>query len=127
MGDAPAYGRRSVPAPADRLAGVLILLPPSEGKTAPETGAPLDLDSLYLPELGKARKRVLTALVKVSAGREKRALATLGLGPKQLPELERNRALLTAPAQEARKVYTGVLYEALDLDSLSADAQQRAE
>jgi uncharacterized protein len=111
----------------DRLAGVLILLPPSEGKAAPETGAPLDLDSLSLPELSKARKRVLTALVKLSSGREKRALDTLGLGPTQHAELERNRTLLTAPAQEARKVYTGVVYEALDLDSLSADALQQAE
>ncbi len=38
---------------------MLILLPPSEGKTAPATGDPLTLDALDLPALNPARERVL--------------------------------------------------------------------
>jgi cytoplasmic iron level regulating protein YaaA (DUF328/UPF0246 family) len=105
---------------------VLILLPPSEGKTAPAAGTPLDLATLSLPTLTKARERVLAAVVKLSRGREKRALEVLGLGPKQVAELERNRLLREAPAAPAIEVYTGVLYEALDFPSLTAPAQERA-
>lgn len=105
---------------------MLILLPPSEGKTAPAAGTPLDLQALSLPTLTKARERVLNALVKLSGGREKRALEVLGLGPKQAAELERNRQLRTAPAAPAIEVYTGVLYEALDFATLTASARQRA-
>ena len=38
---------------------MLILLPPSEGKTAPETGDPVDLGSLAFPSLNKTRERLL--------------------------------------------------------------------
>lgn len=105
---------------------MLILLPPSEGKTAPAAGTPLDLATLSLPALTRQRERVLTALVKLSGGRQKRALEVLGLGPKQAAELERNRRLREAPAAPAIEVYTGVLYEALDYASLPSAAQERA-
>ena len=51
-------GRHSCAEPTsiDRLARVLILLPPSETKTPPTTGDPLQLDSLDLPELAPARE-----------------------------------------------------------------------
>jgi len=111
----------------DTLAGVLILLPPSEGKTAPAAGAPLDLAMLSRPTLTRARDRAVTALAKLSSGREKRALEILGLGPKQAAELERNRQLRTAPTAPARQIYTGVLYEALDFATLTPQAQQRAD
>jgi uncharacterized protein len=106
---------------------VLILLPPSEGKTAPAAGTPVDLEALSLPTLTRARERVLNALVKLSGGREKRALEILGLGPKQAAELERNRQLRAAPAAPAIEVYTGVLYEALDFETLTEAARQRAD
>jgi len=41
---------------------VIILLPPSEGKTPAATGPRLDLDALSLPELTGARAEVLDAL-----------------------------------------------------------------
>jgi cytoplasmic iron level regulating protein YaaA (DUF328/UPF0246 family) len=106
---------------------VLILLPPSEGKTTPLAGTPLDLAALCLPTLTKARERVLNAVVKLSGGREKRALEVLGLGPKQAAELQRNRELRTAAAGPAIEVYTGVLYEALDFPSLTDAAKARAD
>jgi cytoplasmic iron level regulating protein YaaA (DUF328/UPF0246 family) len=106
---------------------MLILLPPSEGKTAPGQGAPVDLGTLSLPTLAAARRRVLTRLVALSrrSGRraEETALATLGLSAGQRGELARNAALAEAPAGPAAQVYTGVLYEALDLPTLSPAAR----
>ena len=78
---------------------MLILLPPSEGKTAPAAGAPVELGSLaYADELTAKRERVLAALVRTSAGKQRgRALKALGLCAGQAGELERNAALETAP------------------------------
>jgi len=79
---------------------MLILLPPSEGKAAPERGAPLDLDSLtFAAELGERRAELIDAL---------------------------DPALREAPAAPAAEVYTGVLYQRLDLLQLPAAARRRA-
>jgi uncharacterized protein len=104
---------------------VLVLLPPSEGKTAPATGAPVDLAALSHPELTKARERMLNTLIRVSGGREATALKALGLSKGQAAELALNQALRTAPAAPAAEVYTGVLYERLRLPELSAEARAR--
>jgi cytoplasmic iron level regulating protein YaaA (DUF328/UPF0246 family) len=104
---------------------VLILLPPSEGKTAPAAGAPLDLGALAYPELTAVRERVLAALVKLSGGRPARALAALDLSPRQAGELALNAALLSAPAAPAAEVYTGVVYERLRLEALPSAARER--
>jgi cytoplasmic iron level regulating protein YaaA (DUF328/UPF0246 family) len=77
-----------------------ILLPPSEGKAEPEGGEPVDLDSLvFAAELGKQRQKLLRAVE---------------------PKLRK------APAAPAAEVYTGVLYQRLDLAGLSAAARRRA-
>jgi len=77
-----------------------ILLPPSEGKAEPEGGEPVDLDSLvFAAELRKRRQKLLRAV-----------------DPK----------LRKAPAAPAAEVYTGVLYQRLDLAGLSATARRRA-
>lgn len=89
---------------------MLILLPPSEGKTAPTAGSPVDLDALSHPALASARRRVGDTLVRVSGQRN--ALEALGVGPSLAGEVERNRDLWSAPAAPAAQVYTGVLYEA---------------
>jgi uncharacterized protein len=104
---------------------VLILLPPSEGKAAATTGAPLDLSALSFPELTRMRERVLAALVRASARRD--ALAVLGVAPGLAPHVARNVLLREAPAMPAAQVYTGVLYEALDLAGLSPAARRRAD
>jgi len=97
---------------------VLILLPPSEGKTEPLSGPPLDLDALSSPALTPTRRRILDALVRVCEGNATRAAKRLGLGPTQLDELTRNATLKTAPTARADAVYTGVLYAAWDPASL---------
>jgi uncharacterized protein len=106
---------------------VLILLPPSEGKTAPASGEPVQLGSLaFADELTAKRERVLAALVRTSSGKQRgRALKALGLSAGQAGELERNAALETAPAAPAAEVYTGVLYERLQLPELTAAARRR--
>jgi cytoplasmic iron level regulating protein YaaA (DUF328/UPF0246 family) len=106
---------------------VLILLPPSEGKTAPASGDPVDLGSLaFADELTAKRERALAALVRTSSGQQRgRALKALGLSAGQAGELERNAALESAPAAPAAEVYTGVLYERLRLPELPAAARRR--
>ena len=107
---------------------MLILLPPSEGKTAPPRGKPLDLGSLSLPSLHGARAEVLDALVALCSGEAGTSdpAATLGLGRTQAGEVGRNARLREAPTARADQVYSGVLYEALDLPSLDGTARRRA-
>lgn len=91
---------------------MLVLLPPSEGKTEPESGPPLDLDALSSPRLTTPRRRILDALIRVCEGNATRAAKRLGLGPTQLGEISRNAALREVPTARADAVYTGVLYSA---------------
>lgn len=110
---------------------MLILLPPSEGKFAPRRGKPLSLADLELPDLIEARETVLSALVDlcpVDPGDAQVGVAAtvLGLGTTQLDQVLRNSRLLTAPTARADRIYTGVLYDALDLASLDAAARRRA-
>jgi cytoplasmic iron level regulating protein YaaA (DUF328/UPF0246 family) len=77
---------------------VLVLLPPSEGKTAPRRGRPADLAALVHPELTPAREALLDAL---------------------------DPGLRTAPAARASTIYTGVLFQHLGLAELPARARKR--
>jgi uncharacterized protein len=70
----------------------LVLLPPSETKHLARRGRPVDLATLSFPELAAAREALLDA------------------------------ALRAAPATPAGRLYTGVLYAALDIPSLPARA-----
>jgi len=79
---------------------MLVLLPPSEGKTAPEAGEPVDLGSLaFAAELRERREEILDALD---------------------PELRK------APAAPAAEVYSGVLFKRLELPKLPAKGRRRA-
>ena len=105
---------------------MLILLPPSEGKSRPRRGRALDLGSLSFPGLTSCRERVLTALETLCSRSPQDAARILGLGPTQAHEIEGNTALRTAPCAPAIRVYSGVLFDALDYPSLTAAAQRRA-
>ncbi|RBM18950.1 peroxide stress protein YaaA [Streptomyces sp. PT12] len=105
---------------------MLVLLPPSEGKAEKRSGAPLDASSLSLPGLNEARERVLDELIALCSGDQDKAREVLGLSEGQRGEVARNAALRNAPARPAGEVYTGVLYDALALGTLSAPARRRA-
>ena len=105
---------------------MLVLLPPSEGKSAPRRGAALDLDSLSLPVLNPARATVIDALVELCARDPAAAMGVLGV-PKTQPELVGlNASLRQAPTARADRVYTGVVYDALQPGTLSTAAKRRA-
>jgi cytoplasmic iron level regulating protein YaaA (DUF328/UPF0246 family) len=105
---------------------VLILLPPSEGTAAPTRGSALRPESLSFPALQRPREAMLDALVSVCTTDGAGAAEALGLGPTQAGEVERDAALRTAPTARAERIYSGVLYEALDLGSLDRSARGRA-
>ena len=105
---------------------MLILLPPSEGKHSPGRGKPLDLGELTFPELAQARSAVLDELVGRCRERPAEMLGVLGLGPRQADEVQRDAALHEAPTARADRIYTGVLYDALDLPGLDSSARRRA-
>ncbi|WP_337059542.1 YaaA family protein [Kineococcus sp. G2] len=103
---------------------MLVLLPPSESKWAgPARGAPVRLEALTAPELTAAREQVLDALVEVSSRPD--APALLGAGASLAEAVRANTTLRGRPAAPAARVYTGVLFDALDLPSLPAPAARR--
>jgi cytoplasmic iron level regulating protein YaaA (DUF328/UPF0246 family) len=98
---------------------VLLLLPPSETKRDGGTdGATLDLAALSFPGLTRQRRAVIAATRRLARNLSTMANA-LKLGPSQHFELIRNRQLGTSPTMPALDRYTGVLYDALDAESLS--------
>jgi len=105
---------------------VLVLLPPSEGKAASGRGAPLKPESLSLPGLADARAAVLGELVELCAADEEKAREVLGLSEGLRGEVAKNLELRTAGTRPAGEIYTGVLYDALDLAGLDPAARRRA-
>jgi hypothetical protein len=103
---------------------VLVLLPPSEGKTPPPAGRPVDLDSLSHPELTAARQRVGDALMKVSGQRN--AMSILDVGASLTVDVARNTTLWANPTAIAAQIYTGVLYDAAGMSGWDATTLARA-
>jgi hypothetical protein len=103
---------------------VLLLLPPSEGKTPPPSGRPVELSALTAPELSATRRHVLDALMATSARPDGSSI--LGVGPGAVSDVERNVHLRAAPAGRAAAVYSGVLYGAAGLGDLTGGARDRA-
>jgi cytoplasmic iron level regulating protein YaaA (DUF328/UPF0246 family) len=104
---------------------VIVLLPPSETKRAGGDGPPLRLDTLGSPGLGGLRSTLVDELIELAADRPASRRA-LGLSPAQDAEIDRNAALRTSPTLPAIHRYTGVLYDALDIDSLRGAEAARA-
>ena len=105
---------------------MLILLPPSEGKTAPRRGKPLNLAALTCPELTDARRAVIDALVDLCSGDVATAAGVLEVGATQHDLVALNAGLADAPTARADAVYSGVVYDALDAPTLSTAARRRA-
>lgn len=105
---------------------MLILLPPSESKNRPYRGRPMDLAALSEPALAAAREQVLTTLVDLCADEPARAAEVLGLAAGQRDLVSRNARLRNEPAAPASRIYSGVLYAALDLPGLAGQDLRRA-
>ncbi|MGY2065826.1 peroxide stress protein YaaA [Blastococcus sp. SYSU DS0619] len=105
---------------------MLVLLPPSETKAPGGDGPPLDLGSLTAPELTPVRTELAEALVKL-ADDVPASRAALGLSAAQDGEIARNAALFTSGTLPALHRYTGVLYDALDVASLTRAQRARAD
>jgi cytoplasmic iron level regulating protein YaaA (DUF328/UPF0246 family) len=84
----------------------------------------VDPTTWSFPELARARELVAAHLARASASPT--ATSVLGVSPGLADEVARNLALSTAPATPAADVYTGVLYDALDLGSMDTAARRRA-
>jgi len=97
----------------------MLLLPPSEGKTDAHGNKCLALEALSFPELNPLREKSIKALLSLVNGSRPKARAVLGLSVKQDFEIERTRGLWDAPVGVAHSVYTGVLFDAIGIPSLT--------
>ena len=105
---------------------MLVLLPPSETKASGGDGPPLDLAALTAADrLTDVRTELAEALVKL-ADDVPASRAALGLSPKQDDEIARNATLFTSPTTPAVERYTGVLYDALGVRTLTRTQRARA-
>ena len=104
---------------------MIVLLPPSETKHPGGDGPPLRLEALSYPELTPLRTALVDELIELAADKSACQRA-LGLSASQHAEIERNAMLRSAPTLPTLDRYTGVLYDALDIGSLSGAAAGRA-
>jgi cytoplasmic iron level regulating protein YaaA (DUF328/UPF0246 family) len=105
---------------------MLILLPPSEGKATPAQGDPVALDSLaFAAQLGERRTALLDALERLVELPTARAIRQLAVSEGQAGEVAVDAELRAAPAAAAAEIYTGVLYDRLELPELPKAARRR--
>lgn len=105
---------------------MLLILPPSETKRdGGDEARTLDLASLGFPGLARPRRTALAALRRLARNRTTMSSA-LGLGPQLAAEVERNRSLGSSPTMPALSRYTGVLFDALDVETLDEAARALA-
>lgn len=81
-------------------------------------------DRLSFPQLNSVREEVARALVEVGGRVEGARL--LGLPQTLADQVDANTRLERAPAVPTGQLYTGVLYDALELPSLTGPARARA-
>ncbi|QJC21653.1 YaaA family protein [Arcanobacterium buesumense] len=103
---------------------MLILLPPSEGKTQPTQGPSLDLQSLSFPEFSDAREQLITELIAISQRED--ALDILKVGARVADDIARQTDLWNLPCAPAYEVYSGVLFNAMDMSNASPSDIKRA-
>ena len=100
-------------------------MPPSQSKRPGGTGPSIDKLAIIWAALEPTRQQIYPVLKKVSSD-EKTAAKALKLGKKNIGERLFNLELETSPTMHAIERYTGTLFEALDFQSLSEEAKQRA-
>ncbi len=102
-----------------------IVLPPSETKQPGGDHPPLDLSTLSNLETTPLREALRAELAQLSADTPA-AIKALKLGANGEKFLAGNLTLTTQPTMPAITRYTGVLYDALDYDTLSDHDKTRA-
>ena len=102
---------------------MLVLLPPSEGKSVGGRGAPLDLGRLSHPSLNPVRGRLVDALVAAAVHDPEGLRSALGCS---VDHVAQDAALRRSPTVPALRRYTGVVYEALSYADLSPAGRRRA-
>ena len=108
----------------------LILLPPSEGKATGGSESVWFPDGMAMPlkdsRGGDARMAVIKSLNTAMARNVAERGKLLGVKGEALAAATlANRSVLVSPTLPAIERYTGVLYEALELPTLSASARRR--
>ncbi len=105
----------------------MILLPPSEGKTDAFGDSVLDLATLQFSDLTLRRQKAVSALIAMSQGSRGKARTALGLSLKQDFEIDRNIGLRNLPTGMAYSIYTGVLFDAIGISSLTSAQLKKFE
>ncbi len=110
---------------SNRNVSLSLLLPPSEGKAQGGRGhwGPASGKVAAFAGLAERREQVARSLAEVGGGDEK----LLGVGGAHLTRAQSaNRSLLGAPVLRAAERYTGVVWDHLDLASMSPEHRTRA-
>ncbi len=106
----------------------LILLPPSEKKAPGGAGVPWHEAGQSFAELDDARREVIAALEDAMGAPLETRTKLLGVGAANVDRATiANRRVDTSPTLPAIERYTGVLYDALDADSLPARLRKRLD
>lgn len=105
---------------------MLVLVPPSETKRSGGEQPSLNIRNLSFSELSVARTQVIDALVALSGDTDV-AVRVLKLGAKSRAEVADNLSVLTSPTMMAIDRYDGVLFAALDPESLPVPARNWVE
>jgi hypothetical protein len=106
---------------------VILLLPPSEGKTPSSAGPKFSAQKLIFPELNPKRFDLIEALAAFCSTKPQLAAKALDLGPKQNDLLTINAEMRKAHCAPAIQIYTGVLYDHLGYSTLNTKARARAD
>lgn len=101
---------------------MLILLPPSETKRSGGEQAHLAVAGLRFPRLAGLRRSLVKEVARLARDPAASMIA-LKLGPRLADEVGRNLIVSKSPTMPALDRYTGVLFDALDSASLSAEAR----
>ncbi|PWB96231.1 YaaA family protein [Salinibacterium hongtaonis] len=105
---------------------MLLILPPSESKRAGgEEGTRLDPGLLSFSALTPIRERVLAALGEFGGDLDAMG-AALKVGARQRDELERNTEVASSPVMPSLDRFTGVLFDGLGAETLTAAEREFA-
>ena len=106
---------------------MLFLLPPSETKKIGGKSLNIGQVALTFGQLNEARDQVYSALKFLCEGNADVAAKVLGLGKKQLDDLQVNLEVQTSPIMPALDRYTGTLYDGLHGRGLKGSPTEFAE